>query len=355
MVIPAMPLALTANHEFDRQAQEALARYYMDAGAGGIAAGVHSTQFAIREHGLYETVLICVAHAIVDWSFKTDKSILTIAGVCGKTRQAVEEALTAKDIGYHAVMLSLSAMKGESLSAMIDHCAQVAEVMPLIGFYLQSAVGGPDLPYTFWRQFVQIPNVMGIKIAPFNRYKTLDVVRALCEAEKEKTITLYTGNDDAIVPDLITEYKVKVNGKYKKVRIKGGLLGHWSVWTKKAVELLDEIHTLIETGQAIPCELLSRGVQITDCNAAFFDAANNFSGCIPGIHEVLCRQGLIKGNWCLDPAETLSAGQSEEIERVSKSYPHLNDDKFVKANLNRWMDEEVTFFIKGNGKDAVDT
>jgi len=336
-VIPAMPLALTGERQFDQPAQEVLTRYYMDAGAGGIAVGVHSTQFAIREHGLFEKVLSCVSATADQWSKKTGNKIFKISGACGKTPQAVDEAGFAVKTGYHAAMLSLAAMKDAGQSAMIDHCAKVADVMPLIGFYLQSAVGGPVLPYPFWKEFMKIPNVVGIKIAPFNRYKTLDVVRALCEAGKENEITLYTGNDDAIVTDLITGYKIKTDGGCKKVHIKGGLLGHWCVWTQKAVTLLNEIHRLVENGKDIPGELLTRSVEITDCNAAFFDVAHNFAGCIPGIHEVLRRQSLLKGILCLDPHETLSLGQSDEISRVYEAYPHLNDDGFVKDNLEKWI------------------
>jgi len=335
-VIPAMPLALTEKREFDQPAQEALTRYYMDAGAGGIAVGVHSTQFAIREHGLFEKVLTCVSDAIDQWGQKTGNKVFKISGACGKTTQAVAEAEFALTAGYHAAMLSLAAMKDAGISAMIDHCAKVAEVMPLIGFYLQSAVGGPVLPYQFWKEFMKIPNVVGIKIAPFNRYKTFDVVRAMCETGKENDITLYTGNDDTIVLDLLTEYKINVNGVDKKVRIKGGLLGHWCVWTQKAVTLLNEIHALVENGKDVPPELLTRGMEITDCNAVFFDAANTFAGCIPGIHEVLRRQGLLKGTWCLDPNEQMSPGQSDEISRVYEAYPHLNDDAFVKAGIEKW-------------------
>jgi len=335
-VIPAMPLALTEKREFDQQAQEILTRYYMDAGVGGIAVGVHSTQFAIREHGFFETVLSCVSNAADDWSDQTGNVIFKISGACGKTAQAIAETKFAMKAGYHAVMLSLVAMKDTDVSAMLVHCAKVAEVMPLIGFFLQSAVGGPELPFQFWKEFMEIPNVVGIKIAPFNRYKTFDVVRALCEAGKENEITLYTGNDDTIVIDLLTEYKIAVNGTYQKVRIKGGLLGHWSVWTQKAVMLLNEIHALVGLGKDIPAELLTKGMEITDCNAVFFDAAHNFAGCIPGIHEVLCRQGLLKGTWCLNPNEKLSPEQSDEISRVYKAYPYLNDDEFVNASLEKW-------------------
>jgi len=335
-VIPAMPLALTEERVFDQPAQEVLTRYYMDAGAGGIAVGVHSTQFAIREHGLFETVLTCVSNAADRWSEKTGNKVLKISGACGKTPQAVAEAEFARNTGFHAAMLSLAAMKDAGFPAMIDHCAKVAEVMPIVGFYLQSAVGGPVLPYLFWKEFMKIPNVIGIKIAPFNRYKTFDVVRALCEEGKENEITLYTGNDDTIVTDLLTDYKIAVNGGYKSARIRGGLLGHWCVWTQKAVALLNEIHALLDSGKDIPRELLTRGMEITDCNAVFFDAANNFAGCIPGIHEVLRRQGLLKGTWCLDPNEVMSPGQSDEITRVYNAYPHLNDDDFIKANFEKW-------------------
>jgi hypothetical protein len=335
-----MPLALTEKGAFDQAAQEVLTRYYIDAGAGGIAVGVHSTQFAIREHGLFERVLSCVSEASEQWSMKTGNQLFKISGVCGKPPQALAEAKFALQAGYHAAMLSLVSMKDAGASAMIDHCAKVAEVMPLIGFYLQPAVGGPELPYHFWKEWMKIPNVVGIKIAPFDRYKTFDVVRALCEAGKENEITLYTGNDDAIVADLITDYKINVDGTYKKVRIKGGLLGHWGVWTQKAVMLLNEIHTFVGSGQDIPGELLTRGVEITDCNAALFDAAHHFAGCIPGIHEVLRRQGLLKSIRCLDPNEVLSPGQSDEITRVYEAYPHLNDDDFVKTNLEKWKQKQ---------------
>lgn len=335
-VIPAMPLALTAERKFDRLSQQALTRYYMDAGAGGIAVGVHSTQFAIREHGLFETVLSFVSEAADQWSLQTGHTILKVSGACGKTPQAIAEAEFAVQNGYHAALLSLTALKDAGYSAMLNHCVKVAEVAPLIGFYLQSAVGGPDLPYPFWKEFVQIPNVLGIKIAPFNRYKTFDVVRALCDAGKENDIALYTGNDDNIIPDLLTEYSIRSNGTSRKVRIKGGLLGHWCVWTQKAVALLNEIQALLESGRDIPPEWLTRGMEITDCNAAFFDAAHHFAGCIPGIHEALRRQGLLNGVWCLDPDEVLSPGQNEEISRVYEAYPHLNDDDFVSEGIRKW-------------------
>ena len=332
-VIPAMPLALTEHRTFDIKSQQILTHYYLNAGVGGIAVGVHSTQFAIRQHGLFEPVLLCVSETIDSWSKTTGKKVLKIAGVCGKTEQAVKEAEYAKQAGYHAALLSIAALKDSTTDDIIKHCKEIAGIMPIIGFYLQPAVGGMELSYYFWKEFVQIPNVLGIKIAPFNRYKTLDVVRALCDGNKENDITLYTGNDDNIVLDLLTEYKIQSNGQEKKEMIKGGLLGHWCVWTQKAVTLLQEIKEIIVSGKDIPKELLTRSVEITDSNAAFFDSANGFAGCIPGLHEVLRRQGILKGVWCLDEKEVLSPGQSEEITRVYEAYPHLNDDEFAKAEL----------------------
>jgi len=342
-VIPAMPLALTEERKFDIHGQRLLTNYYLDAGSGGIAVGVHSTQFAIRQHGLFEPVLSCVSETMDRWSKKTGKKALKIAGACGQTKQAVEEASYAKQTGYHAVLLSLSALKNATPTDIIAHCKEIAGIIPVIGFYLQPAVGGMELPYSFWKEFVQIPNILGIKMAPFNRYKTFDVVRALCDAGKEEEVTLYTGNDDNIVLDLLTEYKIHSNGRDKRVRIKGGLLGHWCVWTQKAVDLLQEIKELIESGRDVPHELLTRSIEITDSNAAFFDTANGFAGCIPGLHEVLRRQGLMKGIWCLDERELLSPGQSEEITRVYEAYPHLNDDAFIRTNLQKWLEDINSF------------
>ena len=334
-VIPAQPLALDENRKFMPANQAALCRYYIDAGAGGIAVGVHSTQFEIRdpEIALFESVLAQTSKFIDEWCEKTGRKILKVSGVCGKTEQASYEADFAVKNGYDACLLSMSAYANDSIDAMLDHVRAIAKIIPVIGFYLQPSVGGRILPYEFWYDFAKIDNILGIKMAPFNRYQTFDVVRAVAEAGKENDITLYTGNDDNILIDLISEYKI---GK-KSLRIKGGLLGHWCVWTKKAVELLDEVHTLIASAQPIPKEILTRNIEITDSNAAFFDPAHSFAGCIPGIHEVLRRQGLLKGIWCLNPGEVLSPGQSEEISRVYEAYPHLNDDAFVKANLDKWL------------------
>jgi dihydrodipicolinate synthase/N-acetylneuraminate lyase len=332
-VIPAHPLALDADRKFDLRRQRALTRYYLDAGAGGLAIGVHTTQFAIRDVGLYRPVLELAMAAASDWA---QTPPIMIAGLAGPTDQAVREAETARGIGYHAGLLSLAAMKGASEDELIAHAQAIAREIPLIGFYLQPAVGGIVLPVSFWRRFAAIENVVAVKIAPFNRYRTLDVVRGVVEAGTADTVTLYTGNDDHIVLDLLTPFIVMVGGEPKSVRIRGGLLGHWSVWTKRAVDLLERIHATVDAG-VVPAEFLALDSQITDCNAAIFDVANNFHGVIAGCHEILRRQGLLDGIWCLDPAESLGPGQSAEIDRVYAAYPHLNDDDFVRASLHRWL------------------
>ena len=338
VVIPAMPLALNPDRTFDEKYQCALTKYYIDANVGGLAVGVHSTQFKIRdpEIGLFKPVLNLVSKTI-DAYCKPESGILKVAGICGKTDQALNEAEFAVENDYHAGLLSLAAFADDDIQTMIDHCEKVAGVMPIFGFYLQPSVGGRILTYAFWRKFAEIENVLAIKIAPFNRYQTFDVVRAVCDAGRENDIALYTGNDDNIVIDLLTEYVIPTESGAKKVRIAGGLLGHWSVWTKGAVDLLNQIHDLTENNSPIPRQMLSLAQEITDANAVFFDAANNYSGCIPGIHEVLRRQGLLRGTWCLDQHEILSPGQAAEIGRVYSSYPHLNDDSFVSDNLERWL------------------
>ncbi len=338
-VIPAQPLALDAQRKLSERHQRALTRYYVAAGAGGLAVGVHSTQFEIRDPqiGLFEPVLTLASETIDAACAKDGNHILKIAGVCGQTPQAVQEALFARSAGYHACLLSLAALKDAAVPALIVHCREIATILPVIGFYLQSSVGGRPLPYAFWRQFAEIPNVLGIKMAPFNRYQTLDVVRAVCDAGREKEITLYTGNDDNIVVDLLTAYRIRTANGPREVRIVGGLLGHWAVWTQKAVSLLAECHQCVSLGVPTPQSLLTRAVEVTDTNAAFFDIAHGFAGCIPGLHEVLRRQGLMPGTWCLNPHEQLSPGQAAEIDRVYAAYPHLNDDAFVKENLSQWL------------------
>jgi hypothetical protein len=334
VAIPASPLALDANRKFDPRRQGALTRYYVDAGAGGVAIGVHTTQFKIRDVGLYEPVLKLAAETVEDW---TDRTVVRICGLVGKSDQAVREAAIARDLGYHAGLLSLAAWKGASEDEIIEHCRRIADEIPVIGFYLQPAVGGVLLGTSFWRRFAEIENVVAIKMAPFNRYRTLDVIRGVVEARAEHRISLYTGNDDHIVGDLVAPFTFMRDGEPVTVRIVGGLLGHWSVWLKTAVELLERCHAA--AGQdAVPAELLALDGQVTDCNAAFFDVANDFAGCIAGCHEVLRRQGLFEGIWCLNPDERLSPGQSAEIDRVYAAYPHLNDDAFVAANRERWLD-----------------
>jgi hypothetical protein len=334
-VIPAHPLALTEKRTFDEKRQKALTRYYLSAGAGGLAIGVHTTQFEIHDKkiGLYRPVLEIGAETISEYEEKNqlETPVIRIAGVIGKTQQAMSEAELAHQLGYHAVLLSLSAFKGSTNDEMLSHVRKVSEIMPVFGFYLQTSVGGRVLNYDFWRKFAEIENVVAIKIAPFNRYQTIDVIRAIADSGRD--IALYTGNDDNIVSDLITPF----NFSNRKLRIVGGLLGHWAFWTSKAVELLNRIHSIVENEKSIPDFLLSLGVEITDVNAAVFDAANNFAGCIPGIHEILRRQGLLKGIWTLNEKETLSPGQKEEIDRICKLYPHLNDDEFVSEHLDQWL------------------
>ena len=336
-VIPAHLLALDGARKLDVRRQCALSRYYLDAGSGGLAVGVHSTQFAIREAGLYEPVLAQAMETARDWTpLGGKRPLFMIAGIAGKTVQALAEADIAKRLGYHAVLMSLAAMKGASEDELIAHCRAVADAMPLVGFYLQPAVGGIELPARFWRRFAEIDNVVAIKMAPFNRYRTLDVLRGVVAARAEERIALYTGNDDHIVLDLALPFAIPRDGAMVTLRIKGGLLGHWSVWTRRAVELLARVHAAVAAGH-INDDLLALDSQVTDCNGAFFDVANNFHGCIAGCHEVLRRQGLLEGLWCLDPAEDLSPGQFEEISRVASAYPHLTDDDFVAAHKERWL------------------
>jgi dihydrodipicolinate synthase/N-acetylneuraminate lyase len=337
-VIPAHPLALTAARKLDEGRQRALSRYYHAAGAGGVAIGVHTTQFAIRDpkHGLLEPVLRLAAETVSNRDGKTNRRTVLIAGLCGRTGQAIAEAQLARELGYHVGLLSLAALKQADDAELAAHCARVARELPLFGFYLQPAAGGRPLSLGFWRRFVEIPNVVAIKIAPFNRYQTLEVARAVVEAGREQQIALYTGNDDNIVTDLLTKYSIVTSRGEVSVQIVGGLLGHWACWTRKAVNLLNSCKRA-RAQRKIAASLLTVGAQVTDCNAAFFDAANRFAGCIPGISEVLRRQGLLKGVWCLDPKEKLSGGQREEIDRVSEAYPHLNDDEFVREHLHEWL------------------
>ena len=397
LVIPACPLALNARRKLDERRQRALFRYYLAAGAGGLAVGVHTTQFAIREPkiGLFKPVLELAADELRSSGRKELQSakseirnpksatrqnlsskppaegirpangrtqfpsregsgvgssisaaggthqtsvntIIRIAGICGNTKHALAEAALARELGYHAGLLSLGALQDAGNDELLAHCRTVAKIIPLIGFYLQPAAGGRVLPFAFWRCFAEIDNVVAIKIAPFNRYQTIEVIRAIAEAGRQD-IALYTGNDDNIVIDLLTPFGFNIDGKIVERRIVGGLLGHWAVWTKTAVELHADCRRTVMAGQSVPRELMQRAVEVTDTNAAFFDAAHQYAGCIPGIHEVLRRQGLLDGIWCLDPKETLGPGQVEEIERVYRAYPHLNDDGFVAGHRDEWL------------------
>lgn len=339
LVIPAHPLALTAERKLDVRRQRALTRYYHAAGAGGIAVGVHTTQFEIRDpkHGLFKPVLELASKTVAGCDQASSRRTVRISGICGPTPQAVQEAQLARALDYHAGLLSLSALRNANDDELIAHCHQVARQIPLIGFYLQPAVGGRILSRDFWRRFAGIENVIAIKIAPFNRYQTLDVLHGVAESGRSEPIALYTGNDDNIVVDLLTEHVLNTSYGQSRLRIAGGLLGHWACWTQKAVELLDACRSL-RPSESVPAGLLTRAVEVTDCNAAFFDAANQFAGCIAGIHEVLRRQGLLENTCCLNPAEVLSPGQGAEIDRVYRAYPHLNDDAFVAAHRDEWLE-----------------
>jgi hypothetical protein len=326
LVIPAHPLALNRDRKLDERRQRALTRYYLAAGAGGVAVGVHTTQFAIRDPkiDLFQPVLRIAMEEM------RGRETVKIAGVCGKQKQAVTEAETAAQLGYDAVLLSLGALADASVSELIDHSRSIASIIPIIGFYLQPAVGGRVLLYAFWREFCEIENVVAIKVAPFNRYQTLEVIRAFAESGRTEQIALYTGNDDNILLDLLTTYEFGD----RRVRFSGGLLGHWAVWTKKAVAHLGAARQQVSD---ISADLLTLAQQITDANAALFDPVHNFRGCIPGIQEILRRQGFLEGRWCLDPNEDLSPGQAEEIDRVCKLYHHLQDDEFVHTHLDDWL------------------
>lgn len=333
VVIPAHPLALTQNLQLNETRQRLLTKYYLASGAGGTAVGVHTTQFEIRkpEINLLEAVLRLAADEIEQAQLQ--RPFIKVAGICGTTGQAIIEASLAVKYGYHLGLLSNGGLQQCSEAELIKRAYAVAEIIPLFGFYLQPAAGGRLLSYEFWRDFVEIPNVCAIKVAAFNRYQTLDVVRAVCNSERRNEIALYTGNDDNIIADLLTPYRFPVNDGIEEKKFVGGLLGHWAVWTKNANALLDEIKQCVANNYAGAEKLLSKGIAVTDMNAAIFDIKNNFHGCIPGIHEVLRRQGILEGTWCLNPNEKLSDGQLEEIDRIYKNYPHLTDDAFVKAFL----------------------
>ena len=334
MVIPACPLALKEDGQWSEKHQGAVLDYYREGGAGGVAVGVHTTQFEIREprFGLFEPVLEFASNRVGPGT-QQGRTMVRVAGICGATAQAAKEAETALRFGYDAGLLSLAALKDWSEEAIVDHCREIAAIVPVFGFYLQPAVGGRDLSYRFWRGFAEIENVVAIKIAAFDRYRTLDVVRAIVEAGRDD-IALYTGNDDHIIGDLLTPFVFEENAEPRW--FSGGLLGQWAVWTSRAVTLLEEIKQARATGTLSPA-WLTRNAQLTDANAAIFDAANGFAGCVPGINEVLRRQGLLPSRRCLNETEVLSPGQGEEIDRVKAAYPWLVDDSFVEKNRKRWL------------------
>ncbi|MCA9245997.1 MAG: dihydrodipicolinate synthase family protein [Planctomycetales bacterium] len=337
IAIPAHPLALDCNRRLDERRQRALSRYYLAAGAGGLAVGVHTTQFAIHDPsvGLYQPVLELAAEEMDRAGATRNEPLVRVGGLCGNTTQAVREASILADLGYHAGLLNLGAMRGESEARLVEHCTAVAEVIPVFGFYLHADVGGLELPFSFWQRFVEIDRVIAIKVAAFNRYQTIDVVRALVEASRDD-IALYTGNDDNIVVDLLTPYEFVRNSETVQRRFVGGLLGHWAVWTKAATELLSECQEAA-SHRACSADWLRRAIAVTDMNAAIFDAPHRFVGCIPGILEVLRRQGLLEGVWCLDDNELLSPGQADEISRVCAAYPELTDDAFVAEHRDSWL------------------
>lgn len=337
-VIPAHPLALTPNRTLDERHQRALTRYYVDAGAGGMAVGVHTTGFRIHDAdvGLYRPVLALAAETADNWLARNPRPFVRVAGLVGSTDQAIGEAAIARELGYHCGLLSLASWRDADDAAILAHCRRVADAMPLFGFYLQPAVGGRALSYRFWREFAEIPGVVAIKVAPFDRYATLDVVQAVA-ASGRADIALYTGNDDAIVSDLVTEFPVQVGGAPSLATFAGGLLGQWAVWTRRAVELLDTVKALRAQQGDIPRELLTLGAALTEANAAIFDAANGFAGCLPGILDVLRRQGLVRGSWTLEPHERLSPGQSEVIEQVLRRHPSLTDDDWVAERRDEWL------------------
>jgi len=336
-VIPAQPLALDRNRQFSAKHQRALTRYYVAAGSGGLAVGVHSTQFEIRDpqHNLFRPVLQLAAETVRAELAAAPRDFALIAGICGQTKQAVAEAELALSFGYQAGLVSMAAFKTEPEDVIVAHVATIAKLIPVVGFYLQPAVGGRVFSYAFWRKFAEIPGVVAIKLAPFNRYQTIDVVRAITDAGRDD-IALYTGNDDTIVADLLTPFTFTHQGKPVTRRIVGGLLGHWGVWTHAAVKLFKEAQAAAKQ-PAVSAQWLERAVAVTDMNAALFDAANKFHGCIPGILEVLRRQGLVESVHCLNPHEVLSPGQAEELTRVCAAYPELTDDAFVAQHLNRWL------------------
>jgi len=335
LVIPAHPLALDPGARFEQRRQEALTRYYLDAGAGGLAVGVHTTQFAVHREsvGLYEPVLRCAAETTRSW---TDRRVVLVAGIVGPTEQAVAEAEVARSLGYDLGLLGVTGAPDATEEQLVERARAVGEVLPVFGFYLQRAVGGRRHSPEFWRRLADLEAVAAIKIAPFDRYCTLDVVRGVCASERRDEIALYTGNDDSIVTDLVTPFRVAVDGQVVEEPMVGGLLGQWAVGTRAAVRLLGEAHVTRRTG-TVSTGLLALGSEWTDLNSAVFDVAHDFSGCVAGVNEVLRRLGLLSSNRCLEPVDVLSPGQETAIQEVMEAFPHLVDAAFVHEHLARWL------------------
>ena len=329
-VIPAHPLALTAGRKLDERRQKAVGRYYAAAGAGGMAVGVHTTQFPIHDNGMLQPVL----EIAIEAAREVSRPLAMVAGVQGDVAQAVREATLARDLGYSLVLLRPAPGSDDE---MLARAKAVGEVLPVIGFYLQPAVGGRMLSRDFWRRFAGLDNVAGIKVAPFDRYRTLDVLNGVAQSGRADRVALYTGNDNNILGDLLSPYVLETGSGTTELRFVGGLLGQFAAWTKRAVELLALVKRATGGDNNALRELMVFDGQLTDANAALFDVANNFHGCIAGINEILARQGLLGGRWCLDPHEDLSPGQAAEIDRVCAAYPHLTDDAFVAEHRDRWL------------------
>jgi len=333
-VIPAHPLALADDGTVDRAAQMALTRYYLDAGSAGLAVGVHTTQFAIREHGLYRPILELVARTARDWP---SRPAVLVAGVVGDTDQAVREAETAASCGYHATLLNVAAVAHLDVDGIVEHCRRVAEVLPVLGFALLPECGGVHLPYEFWRSLASLDGVVGIKLASFNRYRTLEIIRAVVDARAEERLALFTGNDDHILLDLLAGFDVtRDDGAIVRVRLRGGLLGQWSVWTQRAVEMQAAAAVSWEH-DGCGRDLLAMDARLTDANCAVYDALNDFRGSIAGCLEVLRRQGLVRSARVLPGVPGMSPGQSRQLDRVLRAHPDLQDDDFVARNLDRWL------------------
>lgn len=299
--------------------------------------GVHTTQFAIRKKGLYEPVLRLAVDTVSD--LRARRPIIKVAGVSGTPEQAVAEAQLAADLGYDLALVIPGGSKTED--ELLEKVRLVSSVIPVFGFYLQPAVGGMPLSFKFWRILSDIEGVAAIKIAPFDRYRTFDVMRGVLMSERCSEIALYTGNDDNIVADLFASLSAVVGGEKREVRFVGGLLGQWAVWTRRAVSTLAMVKRA-RKGGLVPAEmreLFEEAGEMTEANAVIFDATNDFKGSIAGIGEVLRRQGLTANSKTLESRDSLSPGQSREIEEMLIRHPslHTEDDEMIRQRLDQWL------------------